>query len=274
MTVSVVIFALNEERHLPSCLASVKWSDDVVVVDSFSTDLTSEICRKAGARFIEHRFTSMWEQRNWALDHAGLRHDWVLVLDADERVPEALAREIEQASRTASAQVAAYRVKRRFHMWGRWLRYSSLYPTWLVRLIRRERVRYFSQGHGEGQRVQGAIASLKNDLIDENIRGLDDWLSRQNAYSTLDALYELDIEASPIPFRQLASIDPSERRSALKRIGMKLPFRGHAYFLYSYVFRLGFLEGRDGLTFCRMKAMYQDIVDIKKYDLRRRSSGR
>ncbi len=268
--VSVLIFTLNEELHLPRCLESVGWCDDVIVVDSFSTDRSAEICRTQGARFIQHAFTSMWEQRNWALEYAGAMHDWVLILDADERVTPGLAAELQAVVRSAREQIAAYRLRRRFYMWGRWLRYSSLYPTWLVRLVRRDRVRYFSQGHGEGQRVEGATGELENDLIDENLRGIAEWFCRQNLYSSRDANYELQIESDPLNVKALFGVDAVERRVALKRVAMKLPFRALAYFLYSYVLRFGFLEGRDGLMFCIMKALYQEMVLIKKYDQKRR----
>jgi glycosyltransferase involved in cell wall biosynthesis len=270
MSISVLIFTLNEELHLPRCIESVRWSDDVIVVDSFSTDRTAEICASLGARMVQRPFSAMWEQRNWALRNAGAKHDWALILDADEWVPPMLAAELQAVPHDGNDKVAAYRVRRRFHMWGRWLRFSSLYPTWLVRLVRRDRVAYFSQGHGEGQEVSGRIGDLQNDLIDENLRGIDEWFLRQNAYSSRDAVYELEAEKRHMNATAILSRDPAERRRALKQLAMRLPFRALAYFLYSYVFRLGFLDGRDGLVFCIMKAVYQQMVVIKKYDHKRR----
>jgi glycosyltransferase involved in cell wall biosynthesis len=269
MTVSVLIFVLNEELHLPGCLSALQWADDVIVVDSFSTDRTREISEAAGARFVQHPFLSMWEQRNWALEHAGARHEWTLILDADERVPPELARELQEVARAAPNSVAAYRVRRRFHLWGRWLRYSSLYPTWIVRLVRRGRVRYFARGHGEGEEVDGTVGSLAHDLVDENLGSLEEWFDRQNFYSTKDARYELETERDRVSIRELFAADPALRRAALKSLAARLPGRALAYFLYSYVLRGGFLDGRDGLVFCTMRAMYQHMVAVKKYDLRR-----
>lgn len=270
MTVSVMVFTLNEERHLPACLESLRWSDDAIVVDSYSTDRSREISVAAGARFVQHRFSSMWEQRNWALEHAGAKHEWVLILDADERVPPQLACELLEVSRSAPAAVAAYRVRRRFYMWGRWLRYSSLYPTWIVRLVRGHRVRYFGRGHGEGEHIEGEMRDLKHDLIDENLGGIDTWFARQNAYSTHDAEHEIATERLKVGFGGLLARDTATRRMALKGLAARIPGRAGAYFLYSYVWRRGFLDGRDGLAFCAMKAVYQQMVNIKKHDYRRR----
>ena len=139
-------------------------------------------------------------------------------------------------------------------MWGRWLKHSSLYPTWLVRLVRKDKVRFFAEGHGEGQTVDGEIGDLSYDLIDENLRGIEDWFARQNRYSTREALYELS----------------GKRHRGLPRsLAGQIPFRGLVYFVYAYVFRLGFLDGRDGFTFCLMKAIYQETISIKKYDRHR-----
>jgi glycosyltransferase involved in cell wall biosynthesis len=270
---SVMIFTLDEEIHLPRCLDSLAWCDDIVVVDSFSTDRTESICRERGVRFVQHRFEGFAFQRNWALDNVPLRHDWVLVLDADERVPPELAEELSAVARDDPAGVGAYRVRRRFHMWGRWLRYSSLYPSWVVRFVHKRRARYVERGHAETQEVQGVTRDLTHDLIDENLKGIDEWFERQNRYSRNDADYELAQGSEPLQMRQLLSADPLARRAALKRLTWRLPGRTLAYFLYSYLWKRGFLDGRDGLVFCAMKALYQAMVQIKKYDATRRPSN-
>lgn len=269
-SISVMIFTLNEDIHLPSCLACLQWCDDVIVVDSFSTDKTEEICRSVGVRFFQNAFDGFGNQRNWALDNTNPRHDWILILDADERVTPELVDEMAHIVCSAPGNVGAFRVKRRFHMWGRWLRYSSLYPTWVVRLIHRVRVRYINRGHAETQEVQGEIRELTHDLIDENLKGIDEWFERQNRYSTKDAEHELAEEKKPLIWLELFGSDPLARRAALKRVAMNLPGRPLFFFLYSYIWRKGFLDGCDGLTFCLMKAQYQRMVVTKKYDMKRR----
>jgi glycosyltransferase involved in cell wall biosynthesis len=270
--VTVMVFTLNEAIHLPSCLASLGWCDDVVVVDSFSTDETQTICQAHGnVRFVQNRFEGFGSQRNWALTHAAPKHSWVLILDADERVPIELANEIVNVASNSATDVGAYRLRRRFHMWGRWLRYSSLYPSWVVRLVHRDRVRYANRGHAETQSVAGRTCDLRNDLIDENLKGIDEWFERQNRYSRKEAEFELRSDADD-ETGSMFSADPLKRRSAIKRFARRIPFRGAAYFLYAYVIRRGFLDGRDGFMFCRMRALYQVEIEMKKYDARKSRS--
>ena len=267
--VSVLIYTLNEEIHLPVCLDSLEWCDDIIVIDSFSTDRTQVIAEEYGVRFVQHEFEGFGSQRNWSLDNIDIRHEWVLILDADEKVPIELAEEMGRIAKSDPQDIAAYQVRRRFYMWGRWLRHSSLYPTWVVRFIHKGKVRYVNRGHAETQEVQGAIGNLEHDLIDENLKGIDAWFTRQNSYSSKDAEFELLAEAEPLALADLFSSEPLARRSALKRIAMRMPARPLLYFFYSYIFRLGFLDGKDGFVFCLMKAMYQRMVVIKKYDLRK-----
>ena len=271
--VTVMVFTLNEEQNLPLCLDSLGFSDDVIVVDSFSTDRTEAICRERGVRFFQNPFGGFGTQRNWAMDNTSPRHDWILVLDADERVPGEMAREIGARLASPPANVAAYRLRRRFHLWGRWLEHSSLYPTWVVRLVHKGRCRYVNRGHAETQEVEGDIAELDTDLIDENQKGILDWFERQTRYARKDAELELADESRPFRVREALSRDPLARRAALKRLARRAPGRAPTYFLYSYVLRRGFLDGEDGLVFCTMRALYQQMVNIHKYDLRKRAGG-
>jgi len=264
-----MIFTLNEEIHLPTCLSSLKWCNDIIIVDSFSTDRTEEICRTFGARFFENHFEGFGKQRNWALDNTNPKNEWILILDADERVSSELADEICELVRRVPRQVGAYRVRRRFYMWGRWLRYSSLYPTWVVRLIRKNRVHFINSGHGETQEVEGEIRELENDLIDENLKGIEEWFERHNRYSSREVKYELAQISSSIRWIHIFSRNPLARRKAIKYLAANIPGRPLLYFLYSYFVRFGFLEGRDGLTFCLMKTVYYEMISVKKYNMKR-----
>ena len=266
--VSVMIFTLNEEIHMPACLDALAWCDDVIVIDSFSSDATRAICEERGARFFQNAFKGFGQQRNWAIDNTAPRHDWILILDADERVTPGLVAEMAAIATADPGGIGAYRLRRRFYMWGRWLRYSSLYPSWVVRFIRMGRVRYADRGHAETQEVEGTIGSLESDLIDENLKGLDEWFDRQNRYASREARFELDQERDGLKLAQLFSREPLERRAALKRLAWRLPARGHVYFLYSYLIRLGLLDGRPGYVFCLMKAGYQNQIATRKHYLR------
>ena len=266
--VSVMVFTLDEEIHLPACLDALRWCDDVIVVDSLSTDGTEELCRRAGVRFYRNRFTGFGDQRNWALAHCRPQHQWVLILDADERVTPELVEELKGCLATVPPEIGAFRIRRRFHMWGKWLRHSSLYPTWVVRLVRRDRVRFSNRGHAETQEVEGGIGELGEDLIDENLKGIEAWRVRQERYSEKEAEYEVEQEGKPLDWTGLGAPDGLRRRSAMKQLAARLPFRGTTYFLYSYLLRGGFRDGREGFRFCRMKASYQRRVALKKRALR------
>jgi len=273
LPVTAMIFTLDEEIHLPSCLESLRWCDDIVIIDSFSSDRTLEIARLAGARVLQNRFSGFGDQRNWALKNAAPRHPWVLVLDADERVPPEMTGELERILPAVAGDVAAFQMARRFYFWGRWLRYSSLYPSYVVRLVRHGRVVYVNRGHAETQQVDGEIRSLGTDLIDENLKGLAAWFSRQNWYSSQEAAHELREEQAPFRIKDVASADPLARRAALKRIAAALPGRPVWYFLFSYVVRGGFLDGTRGFVFCLLKAAYQAMIVMKKYELRQSAAG-
>jgi glycosyltransferase involved in cell wall biosynthesis len=267
--VSVMVFTLNEAMHLPSCLDAARWCDDLIVVDSGSTDATADICRERGARFFQHSFTGFGTQRNWALANTRPKHEWILILDADERITPELADEMRRVLASPLPNVGGFRLKRRFYMWGRWLRYSSLYPTWVVRLIQRDRVRYVDRGHAETQEVRGEVYELEHDLIDENLRGIDAWFARQNGYARKEAEHELREEARGWKWRQIFGRDPLERRDALKRIAWRMPARPVLYFMYAYFVRQGFRDGRDGFYFCVMKSIYQAMIATKRYDIHR-----
>lgn len=266
--VSVMIFTLNEQIHMPSCLDALGWCDDVIVIDSFSSDGTRAICEQRGARFFQNRFEGFGQQRNWAIDNTAPKYKWVLILDADERVTPELVTEMAQVSKSDPDHVGAFRLRRRFYMWGRWLRYSSLYPSWVVRFIRIGRVRYSDRGHAETQHVEGRIMNLEGDLIDENLKGIDEWFDRQNRYASKEACFELDQEKNGFKLAELFSSEPLERRAALKRLAWRMPARGHVYFIYSYFLRLGLLDGRPGFVFCLMKAGYQSQIALRKHHVR------
>jgi len=271
--VSVMIFTLNEEIHIEACMDSLAWCDDVIVIDSFSSDKTEALAIARGARVFKRKFDGFGTQRNWALEQIDIENDWVLILDADERVTDELQNEIKSVAAMENNPVGGYRVKRRFHMWGQWLKYSSLYPTWVLRLIHKDKVRYINRGHAETQTVAGAIGELRFDLIDENKKGIDEWFERQNRYSRKEADFEIHEGEKIHSLLGIFSRDPLKRRQVLKSVSWRLPGRPIIYFLYSYIFRLGFMDGKAGFMFCLMKAIYQYMIVIKKYDQKQQSSS-
>jgi hypothetical protein len=204
------------------------------------------------------------DQRNWAMQNVTYKNEWLFVLDADEEFTPELAEEVLVQVRNAPEDVAAFRVKRKFYLWGKWLKNSSLYPTWVVRLIKNGKVRYVNRGHAETQVIDGRELSLNADLKDENLKGLHAWFDRQNEYSTKESNYEANAYRAPLV--NLFSSDALKRREAMKSIARRLPFRPLAFFIYNLIWKRGFLDGYVGFQFSLMKAIYVAMIDLKKYE--------
>ena len=267
--ISVVILTLNEEMNLAECIDSCAWSDDIVVFDSFSTDRTQEIAAHRGVRFIERRFDNYAAQRNAALTEVQYRHSWVLMVDADERTPNDLAAEMARAVANAESDTVMFRMRRKDFFLGRWLRRSSGYPSWFGRLVRLGRVRV-ERAVNEEYIADGKIVHLESHLLHYPFnRGIAHWYERHNRYSSMEALAKLAARATPLSMKSLLRADPVDRRRVLKEFVYRLPMRPSIWFFYLYIFRLGFLDGRAGLAFSRMRASYEMMIDLKVLELER-----
>ncbi len=262
MSISVLILTLNEEINLPRCLEAVRWSDDVVIFDSYSSDRTLEIAARAGARIFQRRFDNERDQRAASLD-LPFKYEWVFNPDADEVTPPALAEEM-LAQIAKSETHAAYRVRFRTMFMGRWIRYSSLYPTWVVRLFRPGAVS-FERAVNLRYIIAGSEGRLQNHLLHYTFeKGLDAWFEKHNKYSSVEAMEMLRaLQRRGFSVRDLFAGDSVTRRRALKDLSFRVPFRGELRFLYSYIMRGGFLDGVPGLEYCRMTAIYDSMIAIK-----------
>jgi glycosyltransferase involved in cell wall biosynthesis len=271
--VSVLILTLNEESNLAECIDSCAWSDDIVVFDSMSEDRTVEIAREKGARVIERRFDNYAGQRNAALTTVEYKHPWVLMVDADERVPPDLAAEIQSAVAAAGEHVAMYRMRRKDHFLGKWLRRSSGYPSWFGRLVRLGRIRVEREVNEE-YIADGRVEHLESHLRHFPFnRGIAYWFERHNRYSTMEAASKLGMHGQRVVLRALFNGDPIDRRRTLKQLLYHVPFRPQIVFFYLYIVRLGILDGRAGFHFSRMRATYEMLIDLKVVESRRRQQG-
>src|SRR5208282_3383395 len=190
-SVSICILTLNEETNLADCIDSCAWSDDIVVFDSLSVDRTKEIALAKGARVIERAFDNYAAQRNAALMEVCYKHPWVLMVDADERVPEDLAREVEARVAVADADTVMFRIRRRDFFLGQWLKRSSGYPTWFGRLVRLGRVRV-AREINEEYLADGRIRYLDAHLHHFPFnKGIAYWFERHNRYSSMGALAKI-----------------------------------------------------------------------------------
>jgi glycosyltransferase involved in cell wall biosynthesis len=268
--VSILILTLNEEANLAECIDSCSWSDDIVVFDSMSEDRTLDIAKAKGVRLVQRCFDNYAAQRNAALTTVPYKNPWVLMVDADERVPPDLAAEITTTMAGVDDGVALFRIRRKDFFLGKWLRRSSGYPTWFGRLVRLGHVRVEREVNEE-YIADGEIGHLKAHLHHYPFnKGVAYWFDRHNRYSTMEAIAKMHIRNDRIVVRQLFAWDPIDRRRMLKQCLYRLPLRPLIVFLYLYVVRLGFLDGRAGFYFGRMRAAYEMLIDLKVVEARRR----
>lgn len=268
--VSVLILTLNEEANIGRCMASVDWSDDIVVLDSLSGDGTADTARRLGARVFSRAFDDFAGQRNYALDHIDFTHEWILHLDADEVVTVELREEL--AAAIGSELFAAYRLAGKLMFDGRWLRFSGMYPVYQVRLGRKDALRFTQAGHGQREAIDAAlVGTLQQPYLHFGFsKGLTDWLERHNRYSTAEARRNVaERGAGAAGLSGLFAMERTERRRALKSLTSRLPFRPFLRFAYMYLLRLGFLDGFAGWTYCRLMADYEYWIVLKERELRR-----
>lgn len=275
--VSILIPTLNEERNIADCLASVAWSDDVVVVDSGSRDKTCELARAAGARVVEFKWNGQFpKKKNWALDNVAWKHDWVLILDADERIMPELAAEIQTELKQPKAD--GYFINRRFIFLDQWIKHCGYYPSWNLRLFkhrtgRYERLHSADTGSGDNEvhehvEVQGSTAYLKHDMLHYAYPDIHTWMEKHNRYSNWEARVEVEGSSASAESAQIGAHLSGRRR--LREWSRRLPFRPTARFIYSYVLKRGFLDGRAGFIFCRLLATYEMLSLYKAHELRLR----
>lgn len=272
-SVSILILTLNEESNIAGCIESCSWADDIVVFDSLSKDRTREIALSKGARVVERAFDNYAAQRNAALTQVTYKHPWVLMVDADERVPPDLAAEIAASIDKTDPNIAIFRMRRKDFFLGRWLKRSSGYPTWFGRLMRVGQVRV-EREINEEYIADGGIGYLQSHLHHYPFNnGVAYWFERHNRYSSMEAIAKVSVQLDPVISRNMWSSDPVERRRSLKRLLYKVPFRPLIVFFYLYVVRLGILDGRAGFYFSRMRAIYEFLIDLKVLEAKRRQRG-
>lgn len=270
---SVLILTLNEEVNLPNCLASLTWCDDVVVLDSYSTDGTEAIAKNWGVRFVQREFDDYASQRNYGLTRIKYGNAWVFMVDADEVVPPELAQEIQTTVNTCSDAMCLYRIRRKDYFVGRWIRYSSGYPTWFGRLARLGRVRV-ERAINEEYHTDGQVGLLKEHFVHYPFnKGFHVWVGKHNRYSTMEAEAMMSGSTHRIRLKELYHSDPVIRRKAIKGFVYSLPGRPLLMFCGMYFLRRGFLDGRAGLTYCLFRAFYEFMINCKVKEIQLRKKG-
>ena len=281
LPVTVLVAARNEVLNLPRCLASVVRAERSIVVDSNSIDGTQAIARMHGAELVQFNYRGGYpKKRQWALDSLTIDTPWILLLDADEVVPEPLWHDIEHAITQPDAP-DAFLITKSFHFLGRRLRHGGFSHA-AVLLFRKGAARFerlFDDDPGtldmevhERVMVNGRIARLDTPLIHEDLKGLASYISRHNAYSSWEArlrhgyITQKQYGEDTISARLFGN--SQERRRFLKAFVIRLPCEPWLWFIYHYVARLGFLEGRAGLIASQIRASYIAQVRAKMFELR------
>jgi glycosyltransferase involved in cell wall biosynthesis len=241
--ISVVILAKDEEKNLQECLGSVKWTDKIIVIDDNSSDKTVEIAKKFGAKIFTHSLNNDFAaQRNFALEKAS--GEWILFVDADERISPDLKKEIMEAIKKIN--VNGFYLKRQDFFGGRWLKHGETANVRLLRLGRRGKGKFERKVH-ETWEIKGEIGELKNPLLHYPHQTLSDFIDHVNFHSTLHA-------------------------EALEKEGVKpslwrIIFYPKAKFIQNYIFRLGFLDGTPGIIVALMMSFHSFLARAKLYFL-------
>ena len=271
--ISVLILTKNEEQDLPGCLESVRWSDDVHVYDSYSTDRTVEIARAMGARVTQRRFDDWSSHQNWGLANIALRHPWVLYIDADERVTPELVASIQHAVQNHGGKVA-FRIQRR-DFWGEhWLKHVQASSHYL-RLFRPERMRYERLVNPVSV-PDGPVGELAGYLDHYPFsKGMTHWLNRHNSYSSLEAQQIVKNRAANQPFSVVQAFfakDRNQRRFHQKELFYRMPARPFIKFLLLFVGKRGFLDGSAGFAYAMLQSFYEYMIVLKTKELAGKSA--
>ena len=273
---SVIILSYNEQANLPDCLRSLQGLNcRVFVVDSFSADRTAEIARAAGAMVCQHAFENYSAQRNWSQANLPIGSPWILHLDADERLTPELVAEINSLLQNPPPGVAGFLLRKRTIFMGRWIRHGGHYPSYHLRLFRKDRGRCEDRQYDQHFVVQGDLRRLRHDYMDVVASTLSSWTLRHARWAGAEAC---EMSASNAGRRQVTPAlwgNPIQRRRWWRNNYADCPLfiRAFLYWFYRYVVRLGFLDGTQGLIFHFLQGFwFRFLVDATIWEERRTRS--
>lgn len=258
-TITTIILTKNEEKNIEAAITSAKQiSNRILVIDSGSDDKTVEIAQSLGAETYYHEWPGHAKQFNWALDNCDIKTLWVLRLDADERISEELAEEINERVKNTSAN--GFEMRWRVYFMGKWIKHGGTHKHYFLRLFRYGKGRVEDKLMDEHIIVDGTVEKLEGDLIHYDYKGLDAWLNKHIWYSNLElAMYEGQMDMS----------GGNEEQKRKRGLYYRLPlfFRARIYFWYRYYIQLGFLDGKEGKIFTFLQAYwYRFLVDSKIHE--------
>ncbi len=277
LSITAIILTFNEDIHIQRCLANAaQVAERLVIIDSFSSDRTVEIARQFGADVYQRRFLNQAEQFQWALDNCDIRSEWVLRLDADEYLEPELIKEIRTRLPLLPIEVTGVRLRRKLIFRGKWIRYGGYYPTVLLRLWRTGKAEIQQLWMDEHAVLkEGKSIVFKQDFCDHNLRDITWWTDKHNRYSTRKMADFIALEFGPGRAagteREKTDQARTWQKSAQYWAFRKTPlyFRSVLYFLYRYIIRLGFLDGKQGFLWHALQGLwYFLLIDLKIEDAR------
>jgi glycosyltransferase involved in cell wall biosynthesis len=277
--IAVVILTHNEELHIARAIQSVRsFAAEIFVIDAFSTDRTIEIAQSLGAVVLSHHWVNYAQQFQWAVDHAPISSDWIMRLDADEVIEPDLAETIRLQLPTLPAAVTGITLARKHIFMDRWIRHGGRYPLTLLRLFRRGCGRIEQRWMDEHIVVEsGRIVHFSGGFADHNLKDLSFFIDKHNGYASREALDVLNQRHDLFTRDGSLSAGSSARQAGLRRlikerIYNRIPFllSSLGYFLFRYIFQLGFLDGREGVIYHGLQAFwYRFLVGAKVLELER-----
>lgn len=277
MHLTVITLTKDEELHIARCLDSVApFATHCLVVDSGSTDRTIEIAKAKGAEILFNPWINHASQMNWAISRVPNKTDWIMRLDADEVVPPDLADEIADQLSRLSEQIEGVYVSRRISFLGRPIQWGGVFPVRVLRLFRNGKGMCENRWMDEHIFVAGATADFSGEIIDDNLKPVSWWIEKHNSYASREVVDLLNLEFGFSDHETVADLrsgrQDSVKRWVKEKVYSRLPggFRALIYFLYRYVIRLGFLDGREGTAFHVLQGFwYRYLVDVKLYEVRK-----
>ena len=268
---TVVILTYNESIHIERAIKNViDWADKVIVLDSYSQDDTVEKAKNLGAEVLFRKFDDYKNQRQFAIDYCKALTKWMLFLDADEYLLPELQLEIKNKINNETKTIGYY-IPRRAIFMERWIKHGGQYPCYLLRLFRPETAR-LNGTVNEHVVVDGPIEKLKNDFVDHNLKNIEFWLDKHNRYTNFEAAELWEEKLKKNKLKKLRFHIQSERKKRIKQnIWNHLPslWRSFLYFIYRYVFRLGFLDGRAGFIYHFLQGGFNFfLIDVKYIEMK------
>lgn len=275
-SISVIILTYNEEKHIRRCIDNLsEISINIFIVDSLSTDATCQIAEQCGASVFRNKWPgNQAAQFNWALENLPLKSEWILRLDADEYLLPELKEEIIQNLSTIPNDINGIVFKRRHIFFGKWIKRGT-YPVWLLRLFRNGKAVCEQRWMDEHiELLEGGIVEFKNDFVDHNLHSIEWWTQKHNTYANREVIELLDIELNILNKSEGNTI--LNEQAAFKRkkkhgySKQPLFLRSFAYFIYRYIFKLGFLEGKEGFLWHFFQGWwYRTLVDAKIFEIKK-----